>query len=65
MAVLIEKYAKIDRSFFIFRRTVGISVEKLFPHVPIFTEKNRRRVRQARVSTVYVKGRTPSCFFQR
>lgn len=30
MAVLIEKYAAIDRSFFIFRRTVGISVEKLF-----------------------------------
>lgn len=65
MAVLIEKYAAIDRSFFIFRRTVGISVEKLFFHVPIFTEENRRRVRQARVSAVYAKRRTPPCLFQR
>ena len=65
MAVLIEKYAAIDRSFFIFRRIVGISVEKLFFHVPIFTEENRRRGWQARVSAVYAKRRTPPCLFQR
>ena len=63
MAVLIEKYAEINRSFFIFEELLEYQWKNYFSMFRFLQKKIEEGVRQARISTVHAKGRTSSCFF--
>lgn len=60
---LLKNMQKLIDHFLYSEELLEYQWKNYFPMFQFLQKKNRRRVRQARVSTVYVKGRTPSCFF--